>query len=473
MSKIARDFEKIAVSYGKIIIREGMMHPEQKTIQPIGDRGIAGGEKYITQGIFFKYANNKLGIYEDEEYAQKAAGHELKGLIRHNMLGIDGLYYPLMVVIEYLGIRLVAVSCLPIGDTLVYGSQNAGVNVYNSSSEVRRIMQMAGEKLNLRGHLCGKRSENTCLLYGPCDIEVHTSNIDGRNYVLDYHRLFPSESIRLGHNRLIKSPHLVRLLRPELVKYWKSPLSSDAYSKFSSHDPEYPNCLSDVDEASVFLNDILIPTFARELDGLSVNHRKTSLGEFDYLKMLTHRSGINLRYLGKIRMLVTSKEWKDLILVDILARTLKSHVKAVMRSASEIDTAGMEKYKDVIVSFLNLIAGDGFQSLEYWCCTIKDKIDHKFVHPNLSEYERDQSTSIRPTNFVYLLRRFQSISGIYLEEDTLDDMISYSDGITLVNEDIYGIKPVIKHTNLALMSEAYTLCLRSFEMKFASQLIRI
>lgn len=43
--------------------------------------GFAGGEKYITQGILFKFASDKYGLYGGDEYAMKAAGHELKGLM--------------------------------------------------------------------------------------------------------------------------------------------------------------------------------------------------------------------------------------------------------------------------------------------------------------------------------------------------------------------------------------------------------
>jgi hypothetical protein len=39
-----------------------------------------GGEKYIAQGILFKFANADSGIYVNEHAAAKVAGHELKVL---------------------------------------------------------------------------------------------------------------------------------------------------------------------------------------------------------------------------------------------------------------------------------------------------------------------------------------------------------------------------------------------------------
>lgn len=42
---------------------------EKKTIKPVAAGGQAGGEKYIVQGIFFKFALDIFGIYGGDEYA--------------------------------------------------------------------------------------------------------------------------------------------------------------------------------------------------------------------------------------------------------------------------------------------------------------------------------------------------------------------------------------------------------------------
>lgn len=51
----------------------------------------------------------------------------LKGLSQITSLGIEGLRYPLMCLLDYLGHRLIAISVLPISgsqgnSTLVYGT---------------------------------------------------------------------------------------------------------------------------------------------------------------------------------------------------------------------------------------------------------------------------------------------------------------------------------------------------------------
>jgi hypothetical protein len=95
---------------------------EKKTIKPVAAGGQAGGEKYIVQGIFFKFALDIFGIYGGDEYAmyvsacpikavgresslwtvtratayRKAASHDLKGLIHYYSCQIPGLHVPLM-----------------------------------------------------------------------------------------------------------------------------------------------------------------------------------------------------------------------------------------------------------------------------------------------------------------------------------------------------------------------------------------
>jgi hypothetical protein len=49
----------------------------KKTIKPMAVGGQAGGEKYIVQGIFFKFALDLYGIYGGDEFAMYFAIHLL------------------------------------------------------------------------------------------------------------------------------------------------------------------------------------------------------------------------------------------------------------------------------------------------------------------------------------------------------------------------------------------------------------
>lgn len=107
MHLLSKEFTEKAVKLGKTIIEEVDKPADQKTIKPKNMGGVAGGEKYSEQGIFFKFAIDLFKIYGGDEFAIKAAGLELQGLKCLLQTGIKGLHYPLMILIDYRGYRLI------------------------------------------------------------------------------------------------------------------------------------------------------------------------------------------------------------------------------------------------------------------------------------------------------------------------------------------------------------------------------
>lgn len=176
LSALWREFMHTAKSCGKIIISERHMPNDRRTIPAVALGGCAGGVKYIYHGILFKFAIDDHRLYGgSDHFAQKAAGHELKGLMRYFMQ--PGLHVPLMALVDYKGHRLVASSILPIlpGDdgTIRYGSPDGGRTVYASDPELMERMEQAGRRLNLKGHMAGQKTGDRKFLYSPCDIEGH------------------------------------------------------------------------------------------------------------------------------------------------------------------------------------------------------------------------------------------------------------------------------------------------------------
>lgn len=53
---------------GQIIILEQHLPIDQKTFKPIEVGGIAGGEKFICHGIFFKFVYDHKEIYGGNEF---------------------------------------------------------------------------------------------------------------------------------------------------------------------------------------------------------------------------------------------------------------------------------------------------------------------------------------------------------------------------------------------------------------------
>lgn len=95
---------------------------------------------------------DKRGLYGGHEYIMKAAGHELKGLMEYMDCRVAGLHFPLAVLVDYRGYRLLAEAILPIGrDTIVYGSADGGTNIHADHPHMNARMKTAAKILNLKG----------------------------------------------------------------------------------------------------------------------------------------------------------------------------------------------------------------------------------------------------------------------------------------------------------------------------------
>ena len=157
------------------------MAADRKTIPSVDVGGIAGGQKFLSHHIFFKFVTDDEGLYGSEDAAMKAAGHELKGSRAFLRCGVSLLRTPLMAVLDFAGCRVVACSLLPVSSsTLMYGSADAGRTVHRDP-RIAALMDEAGAALNLKRHLVGPAAAPVPIV-GPCDIEVHTGR-DGRVYV--------------------------------------------------------------------------------------------------------------------------------------------------------------------------------------------------------------------------------------------------------------------------------------------------
>jgi len=64
------------------LILEKNLSPDKRTIRPMGVGGIAGGKKFVQEGIIFKFAlDDSHNLYPSTEFCMKAASAELKGLM--------------------------------------------------------------------------------------------------------------------------------------------------------------------------------------------------------------------------------------------------------------------------------------------------------------------------------------------------------------------------------------------------------
>ena len=403
LRELETEFVKVAKIIGKIIISERNVHPSQKTIKPISSEGsgFAGGEKYAVKGIFFKFAVDKSSLYGSDENAMKVACHELKGhtaLVSCGM--VHGLKLGLMTIIDYLGSRVTAASVLPISnDTLVYGSSDGGQIVCSSFQAMNDVMRQCGKVLNLKGHLAGV-GENKKFIYGPCDLEGHLGH-DGRLYAIDLARLFPPETPKKS---ITGASYLFRLLRPELVRKFPKPLSSDAFTMFGIHDSEKHD--AEVRQASEYLHNVVIPEFANCLSNDHDNHNIS----IDDIIIKLHRAGINIRYLGEVRSYTTNVSLRKNLLTEICARVFKNEFRKKLREQSSQFSPA---FSSLAINFFNNIFGDKKISFVFWQI-IKKPIEQRFVN-TLSVNELQKNLDIRKhVHMDRLFYRLQYLLGISL-----------------------------------------------------------
>ena len=156
---ICKEFNEAAVTYMRTIVSERFKPVSNRTITIIELGGAAGGNKFIVGNeYFFKFPEKDIKIkYPSYDAAAKVAGHELKanthlfavitnsniykkikGLVPKNLtkdtdtteLRKKIIVPPLMVLIDYLGFRAVAMTKFDLGE-FIAGSSNGGANMVN------------------------------------------------------------------------------------------------------------------------------------------------------------------------------------------------------------------------------------------------------------------------------------------------------------------------------------------------------
>mmetsp|Transcript_25498 Transcript_25498/g.64001 ORF Transcript_25498/g.64001 Transcript_25498/m.64001 type:complete len:997 (+) Transcript_25498:196-3186(+) len=379
LSQLANDFNYAASAYTKIIVSEYCLPYEQKTIKPVAIGGVAGGSKYIVQGILFKFALDAAlapgvwmygGNRRSDEDAIHAASNELRGLEAMWSRYLPDLHFPLMTIVDYKGFRVVAVSVLPLDNTtLIYGSNDAGRTVHADVPEFNELMKTVGNALFLEEHHVGKHRHAT--VFGPGDIEGHLG-LDGRFYALDFARLSPPEAPSQDPEVRKSKPRTVfyQLLRFEfLMKYGAvtgKRLCSDAFTAWDTTDyTEAKRHAENVREATDYLYNVVIPDFARDLvangdvgDYMSGSFKSMQQAMGLVANHAVHVSGINMRHLGRIRSNVTCPKIRHLLLVACLARTLKSIIFEQMRERmQELNVPTNTPFQEVVSSHLMFLLG--------------------------------------------------------------------------------------------------------------------
>ncbi len=394
LTRLFKDFKHAALAYGRVIVAERHLPAEAKSIRPLGAAwgGIAGGEKFLAGGIFFRFTvESEARLYGSDELAAKESNHQMRGLWSVQNAGVAGLALPLAAVLKYRGFKLVAMSVLPLrgAESLVLGSADGGRSLRVGDARAEQLMASVGSALNLARHPVQSGTSQEWIT-GPADVEVHLVSHAGRDrfYAIDFARLFPPHPPAPVLARLLeesaeppggwsrdqqheqrprpllyarKASHLVYMLRPELVMQSDKPLSSDAFSRFAAPGSEVFD--EDVVSATKLLLRVALPAATRVLEAKG---REAALLrrpgwrqqlQLDLVQTL-HEFGVNMRFLGVVFVQAGEAELRIALLLEAVARVTKALVRAAERQVSvAVRTAVHSPYVQEALHQTNLVVG--------------------------------------------------------------------------------------------------------------------
>jgi len=394
IKNLSEEFVTAAIPVVKTIIFELKISPEKKTVPPLYIEGEPIGFKYVTRGMYVKLATNHGGLVDGDEEAGKSASHRLKGLLTLISCYIDHLHVPLTCIINFLGYTAVVSSIVPLSNnTLVYGTGDGGATVIDSDPKMSELMKKMAGLLNLKGHNVGENYQMK-VLYTNGDILGH-KGLDGRYYVIGTGGLMPPTP----PSETAKNSRLYARFRPEMVKKNPIPLSSDAFSDLQSTLDQKENN-EEIIDAYHLLMDVVIPSLASSLNEAYLSN------PLDNAQLVeeVHGRGVNLRFLGKVRSLVTAEGLRALILEEMILRTCEHLLQAKLRDS-------VSTRQEAAASFFSLVFGKSAKSDEFWD-QLKDLVKKKFAGA-LSETESEKGHDLKKTvNLVALFIQLKKKTGV-------------------------------------------------------------
>jgi hypothetical protein len=501
---LCEEFAEEATRIGKTIISELFLPTEKKTIPSITGLigGVAGGSKYFHGSIFFKFPTDEMNLYGGEEGLMKASGHELKGLMCYIDCRIQKLHFPLMVVIDYKGWRLLAASVLPVSkDTIIYGTCDGARTILTDSDEFNKKMELAAKILNLKGeHVWNQDKTSKSYLHACCDVEGHLGK-DNRFYIVDTARVLPPTKPVKG----LQGCFLYRIMRPELVKSNPVPLCPDSYSGFNLENKQAHNF--EIKESTQRLETEIIPKFAASLDDAHIasltkkrpressqedfsedsekqpeKRRKLDANKkvliktnsnlieintetepkndtFERLIVDMHRNGINMRYLGQVRYHVKSEHLKKLLMTEMVARAVKHHIRKQMREYSKAPSKSRVKsFNEIVMNTLNLLFGSASKSFSFWSTEVKQSFDYRFPDWDKDNTDKNKNLKHQCVYLQSLFERLPKIAGFELHADAVARITSDWKTV-LTSEKFIGLNEVtnvfaiVKHIHRIFFEE--------------------
>ncbi|XP_046840986.1 clustered mitochondria protein homolog [Xenia sp. Carnegie-2017] len=227
MFKITSDFVMAATRGAMSVVDGNVM-----SINPGDDEK---SRMYIWNNIFFSLAFDSRDHFKDvggDEAAYAAAGADLQGVMAYNRIDVEGLYTLGTVVVDYRGYRVIAQSIIPgilqrdQENSVIYGSIDAGKTI-TSNPEFLKLLSKAARPLRICSQKVLDEKDEEVELISSVECKG-ILGADGRHYILDLFRTFPTDVNFLEGASLENSEEVFKYplkyktklvtLRPELIE---------------------------------------------------------------------------------------------------------------------------------------------------------------------------------------------------------------------------------------------------------------
>lgn len=339
--------------------------------------------------------------------------------VRYEGSNVGVVHTALMCVIDYKGFKLVAYPTMPLDEakTLII-ALDSGVlpRLQNQPhSLIHQSLNRTSAAMNLKPHppilpasLPSSVSNEVISCYSS-RVEVHlTKQPTNRIYALNLAQMMP-----IDINYLVRSEgrDYSGRLRPEFVENYKIPLSCDAMRPALHKQNSSANIRKnsrngfkveqlaatqddrDLIDACFNLVEVVIPQFVNKLDNLEI----LPIDSRGFTAEL-HKHGINCRYLGLIYTITRLPSVRQVCLVEMMARSIKSLCRQYLRRAvlhyREVEAAHVEEeLKNIVVKLFQSSLGDDEGLRKLWsidglCGIFEKKFDLELEFEAISQIWR-------------------------------------------------------------------------------------
>eukprot|EP01095_Lingulamoeba_sp_RSL-Kostka_P009027 TRINITY_DN3078_c0_g2_i1.p1 TRINITY_DN3078_c0_g2~~TRINITY_DN3078_c0_g2_i1.p1 ORF type:complete len:341 (+),score=110.04 TRINITY_DN3078_c0_g2_i1:174-1196(+) len=191
------------------------------------------------------------------------------------------------------------------------------------------------------------------------------------------------------------------------------------------------------------------------------------------IKESMHESGINLRYLGRLRHWIESEFIKQIIFVEMIARVIKHVLRQKLRKKMKQLKLPLEhECRELIINDCNLIFGNSDISSNYWNTTIKQNLIIYFPNALDNSEIEDQSCLkklLHEDDFCLLFSKSCDLCNLHFAIKAYEHFSSNPNAYKYTNPldvtDLEEIDVCVRHLNIVALAQGYVLKNRARRMK--------